>query len=169
MCYLVGHYALSNKTLTVVSNSFRFATKVWLTSVFLSPFVFFLISGTIDTKKLNMEAAGLDLFLFFSLIFGLIFSLPCWTLLIFAVKFINRQYLTLTKKKALTIVTGIVLTYSLFYLPFFKDRTDSGQLASNMRLATAYCLTIVGGMIFYKLEPDEKRDKKGSTQQVHLQ
>ena len=139
----------------MTSNSFRFATKVWLTSVVLSPFLFFVISGTIDVKKLHIEAAGLGLFLFFSFVFGLLFSLPCWTILIFAVKFINKKLTTTIKKKILIIAIGILLTYLLFYFIFFKDRTDNEQLGFNMRLAMAYCLTIIGGILIFKLRPDD--------------
>jgi len=162
-----AHPLHANHFLIMTSNSFRYATKVWLTSVVVAPFLYFLISGTFDIKKLHIEAAGLGLYTLFAIAFGLLFSIPCWTILIFAVKIINKQNVSLTSKKVIIILIGVVLTYLLFYLLFFKDRIDSEQLSFNMRLATAYCLTNIIGMTFYKLEPDLK-GQKSSTQHVHL-
>jgi len=143
----------------MTSNSFKYATKIWLTSVVIAPFSYFLISGTFDVKKLHNEAAGLGLYTLFAVVFGLLFSLPCWLILVFAVKLINTRNISLIGKKIILILIAIVLTYLLFYLLFFKDRIDSDQLSLNMKLATVYCFTNVIGMTFYKLSPDFKVSK----------
>jgi len=103
-----------------------------------------------DVKKLQIEAAGLNLFILVALVFGFIFSLPCWIILIFAVRFISGQNMTPTRKKIFIIMIGVVLTFSLFYVVYFNDNFNK----FNIRLASAYCLTIIAGIIFYKLVPD---------------
>jgi hypothetical protein len=51
----------------------------------------------------------------------------------------------------------MILTYLPFYLIFFKD--DLEQQLSNFKFATAYCLTIVTGIIVYRLLPDDSTGK----------
>jgi hypothetical protein len=150
---IMGHDALRQPEQSIVSNSFRFATSVWLTSVVLSPFMFFLLSGTMDPEKLHIEFLGLKLFIEYSLYFGPLFSLPCWTLFFFAVKLINKQSISLTKKKVLISLIGVVLTYLLFYFLFFNDSLVQ-RLGFDMRLPTAYSLTILIGTVLYNLKTD---------------
>jgi hypothetical protein len=135
------------------SNSFRFVTNVWLTSIILSPVIFMLMFETFDMKDFD-DLMNSGIYLFFFFVFGLLFSSPCWLLLFLFVTVINRQNITLTQKKILVIVVGCLLTYLLFFLLFFDDRTDTDQLIFNVRLASIYCLIISAGITFYKLNPD---------------
>ncbi len=129
----------------MLSNSFFFATKVWLTSVILSPLVFFTFYFHND---LNLSV--LAFYTPSAIVSGLLFSLPCWIISIFVIWFINTRVQSLPKKKMLIILTGIVLTNGLFYLLFklFNDELFS------LYLATPYNLTIILGVIFYKLRSD---------------
>ena len=136
----------------MVSNSFRFATKVWLTSVFASPLVFLLLNWIAYSPRQSFDALGISNFFLFSIVFGLVFSLPSWTVFIFCVKYLNRLSVPSFKKKAFIIIAAIILTYLPFYLIFYKD--DIEQQISNFKFATAYCLTIVIGILVYKLLPD---------------
>jgi hypothetical protein len=136
----------------MTSNSFQFATKVWLTSVFASPSMFLLLNWIVYSQKQSFEALGTGNFFLFSIAFGLVFSLPSWLVFILGVKYLNRLPVTTFKKKAFITIVAIFLTYLPFYLIFFKD--DLEQQLSNFKFATAYCLTIIIGIFVYKLTPD---------------
>lgn len=137
----------------MTSHSFKYATKVWLTSVLISPLVYFLISRTLDLRKLQIEAVGLEGFILFSIIAGLLFSLPSWTVFFFVVKFINKQPNSIIVKKTIIGLTGILLTFIPFYLVFFKDNFEP-QLNFHLKLLTSYSLTIIIGILIYQLRPD---------------
>ncbi len=138
----------------MISNTLKYATKVWLTSVLLSPFVFLLFMGTVDAQKLQTEAIGTGGFVFFSLLFGFVLSIPNWIVFVFVTRFINRKFSAHPQKKLPLAIAGMMLTYILFALVFFSDGVR-GQQIFHLLLLTAYCSTIGAGAVLYKLKPDE--------------
>ncbi len=137
----------------MTSNSFRYATKIWLTSAILSPFMFFLISGTIDAQRLSISFIGIRDFVIFSIILGILFSIPNWLLFFFAIKFINKQTHRLHTKKLFISLIGTMLTLLLFYFMFLKNGLGS-QFDNHLKQFIAYSLTIILGTIIYRLRPD---------------
>lgn len=138
----------------MISHSFQFALKVWLTSVLFSPFLFFVICGTLDLKELRLEAAGIDGFIIFSLLLGFLLSIPNLIVFGFAVKFINKKVSKYLNKKIFIASTGILLTCMLFYFIFFRDAIKE-QRNFDLRQMIAYSLTIAIGIFIYKLKLDE--------------
>jgi hypothetical protein len=141
----------------MTTNSFRYATKVWLTSVLFSPFVFLLINGTLNTEKLKLKAVGLNGFIFLSLLIGFLISIPNWITFFFLIKFINKQRYSIIIKKTYIILTGFCLTLILFCLTFFRDYFVL-QYDFHSKLFISYSVTIIIGIIIYKLKPDKKVD-----------
>ena len=142
----------------MTSNSFRYATKIWLTSAILSPFMYFLISGTIDAQRLSISFIGIRDFVIFSIILGILFSIPNWLLFFFAIKFINKQTHSQYTKKLFISLIGTMLTLTLFYLMFFKNDLES-QFDNHLKQFIAYSLTIILGTIIYRLRPDTTTEK----------
>jgi hypothetical protein len=135
------------------SNSFRFATKVWLTGVFVSPFVFFL------TKKGISFDATLLYMIFFFIMLGFIFSAPSWILLIVIVRLLNKKGLTSKRKKVLLIPIGILLTCLSYYLLSLSGNPEIGLDYFLLHLIVVYLIIILGSIIFFKLNNDS--DLKG--------
>ena len=141
----------------MTSNSFRYATKIWLTSAILSPFMYFLVSGTIDAQRLSISYIGIKDFVLFSIILGILFSIPNWLLFFFAIKFINKQTHSHYIKKLFISLIGATLTLILFYFMFFKNDLKA-QFDNHLKQFIAYSLTIILGTIIYKLRPDSKTE-----------
>ena len=127
-----------------MSNSFYFTIRVWLTSIVVAPSILILI----DSLSLGMTwkdfLIGRLYFILFSIIYGMILSLPSWTILFFVTKIINKQkQLSTWQKKGLLLPIGTVLTIAPFYLLFImmigkhKRRHHSN---SGFIIQLQYCL-----------------------------
>ncbi|PWV56608.1 hypothetical protein [Chitinophaga sp. S165] len=125
-------------------NEFSYSLKIWLTSASLSPVIFVLFD-------LGMVSVMAFLFmLFFMLLYGLLFSAPCFALLCLAVKLTNRLKYSLGIKKGILVLAGIVLTLVPFYSyypqqEYFKF-IDNGMIY-------CYLFSTMTAIIFYKLHP----------------
>ena len=141
----------------MIANSFKYATKVWLTSVLLSPFVYLLLCGIFNPKELHMSAIGLDSFIYLSLIIGFLYSIPNWLVFFFLIYLINVQQIIVIHKKIYIGLIGVILTFILFKIAFSKDNFEFFY-SVNIIFFVSYSLTIITGVIIYKLKPDLKKE-----------
>ena len=143
-----------------MSNSFQFTTRVWLTSIVSAP----ALLVTIDSFSLGMTIKefliGRLYFILFAIVFGIIFSLPSWTILFLTTKFINRRQLSILQKKLLLLPVAALLTVAPFYILFSADDWNT-QKETSLKFGAYYLATILGGILLYKLRPDS------NSRQVH--
>lgn len=130
-------------------NSLRYATKVWLTGVLISPFIYLLICKSLYTQKYSF--IGLEDFILFSIILGMIFSIPSWLGLFFTVKLLNKKSISILNKKILVSLISIILTLLPFYFVFFKN--IGFQFPDLMLFATYVSITTIS-VFFYKIKLD---------------
>ena len=133
----------------MIPNSIKFAIKVWLTSVLLSPIVFILVVICIDYQKLVLHKTNNSML--FNLQAGFVFSIPILLLFGVAVKFINREIPFYLTKKLLIAIAGpsLAFFFEAFYAGFHME-------GISLELGVAYCLTSIAATFMYKLKPDER-------------
>src|ERR1035438_5229783 len=98
------------------STSFKYSTKVWVTGVLLSPLIYFLLDGMRHIDKLKTLITEFTGFMVFSIVLGLVFSLPSYIALYFATRGLNNCYTSSLAKKSILFVASILLTILPFYL-----------------------------------------------------
>ncbi|MFA6247825.1 MAG: hypothetical protein WC615_12890 [Mucilaginibacter sp.] len=138
------------------SNSFSYSLKVWLTSVFVAPVVFFLIDLCINkhTLSLGMYMNDAPYYLLY-VIFGGILSFFTWLTFLFIIKGLIATFPSSGQIKHLIAVAGTLLTVGTF--AFFGRRVfDVHNDFFYMMLSYAIC--IAGGSYFYNLESTQKPD-----------
>jgi hypothetical protein len=130
---------------------FKYATQVWLTSVLIAPFLFFIIPvGTVGTGDFSLKGAlsywGL------LVMFGGLLSIPSWLALMFFVKMINRMDKSIFNKKliiqGLCIVLGIVPFFA-----FFGFRN-----AADLAISIPYIITLSVGLWYFPLKKRKEED-----------
>mgnify|MGYP006289639307 CR=1 FL=1 len=94
---------------------FRYATAVWLTSLFLSPVLMIIyLAGW----EIFLDPQGVMGFLILALLIGAFFSIPNWLLLTAGVRLINERPWPALRKKLLIHAWATLLTVALFGLMF---------------------------------------------------
>ena len=129
--------------------------KVWITGLFLSPFVYFLFNGLAHTNGLGALAREFTGFMVFSIVLGSVFSLPSYALLYFITILVNKSQRSALSKKAILLIVSIILTILPFYV-FSLVNLNEGQHA-NLKLEGFYLATITASIFCYEMRaPDSK-------------
>ena len=123
---------------------FRYASKVWLTSLFLSPAVILILSEGGAFLR-SMQEAWMITLLF--ILFGGLFSIPNWLLLTAGVRVINGLSLPVRSKKLIIQGLAAVLTFGLFWIFF-----EGGNLENIFKFTGLYLVTLTFGIWLYPLE-----------------
>ena len=147
-------YFLKRMMPRIISNSLKFSIKVWLTGVLFPPIIF----------SLTFELA----LAFGFIIIGFLFSLPSLAILYLVVKYINKSSNSVFIKKIIIGLIGLILAFipfcMLFYdtgnyghsiiNPGFLNKVYKSIFSVPIELYLTYCLTIIAGIIVFKLQPD---------------
>jgi hypothetical protein len=130
---------------------FKYATQVWLTSVLIAPFLFFIIPvGTVGTGDFSLKGAlsywGL------LVMFGGLLSIPSWLALMFSVKMINRMDKSIFNKKLIIQGLCIVLGIAPFFA-FFGFRN-----AADLAISIPYIITLSVGLWYFPVKKRKEED-----------
>ena len=115
-----------------------YSTKVWLTSVLVSPF--FIVIATRGFEGNLFDARE---FIFLALVFGFLFSIPCWIVLMIVVRLTYNS--DFEEKKSKTIIN--VVSAGIALLAFFITR----ELIASFLWVLPYLITLTFGIWYYKL------------------
>ena len=122
-----------------------YSTKVWLTSIIVSPFLFafirFLEQGYNDFGKSIEEVVH---FILLIIIVGFLFSIPYWATLMIAVRTIYNADYEEKKNKIIINIIAVGIVVLLFFAVHY--------LSANPRLSIPYILTLTFGIWYFKLE-----------------
>ena len=99
----------------IISNHFKYASNVWLTSAFLTPCFFGLIIALFDGNPMETP-----MIIGLAIIFGVLGSIPNYLIFLFLVWKINTAQLNNSEKKTIINIIGVVLTFALFMLIFHQ-------------------------------------------------
>jgi hypothetical protein len=125
-----------------------YSTKVWLTSVLVSPFLLIFVIAIKD----GFEGAANDAFGFImmAVIFGFLFSIPCWIALMIAVRMVyNAEY---EEKKFKSIINIIAVGIALIIFGF----TFGGfYQVDGFSWAIPYIIVLTVGIWYFQLNPKE--------------
>lgn len=127
-----------------VSNHFKYASNVWLTSAFLTPCFFGFIIALFDGG--GMET---PMIIGLAIPFGALFSIPNYLIFLFLVWKINTTQLANIEKKIILNIIGVVLTFALFMLIFHQQ---NGIDIDGIYFGLAYSLTISFGVWIFNLD-----------------
>ena len=116
-----------------------YSLKVWLTSVLLGPLLYYPAQIIIEPQYPHQ--------FHYDVKYGFIFSLPSLVVAIITVVLIKPIPTTLTVKKLLLSIVGVVLTAMPFYL------LKGGWVQQGTEYLIAYGSIIVIGIWVYRLEP----------------
>jgi hypothetical protein len=123
-----------------------YSLKVWGVSIIVSPVVYYAWTKNYSEA---FEPGNFFGFWAFSLIYGLVLSLPCYILFLFANYYVgSRNWSDLGKKMGLG-VWGTLLILALIYLIFGHD--DNIFLPSTIKMAVSYILSANFALIFFAL------------------
>ena len=123
-----------------------YSTKVWLTSVLLSPLLLLLSMIPFHPARL-LEYFFTTLFI---IGFSIVCSVPNWLILMACTWKINAQKWTFWQKKIILSVLCMVFTILLFMLVFHDDFVRGEDI---WNLAFIYVGTLVFGIWIYDLQP----------------
>jgi len=138
-----------------ISNHFKYASNVWLTSAILTPCFFGLLM--VFDEGISTD---IPLTILFFTFFGMLLSIPNYYLLFFFVWRINQTNLEIFKKRIAINLLAIFLTFSLFALIFQGDIEDA---YFSYILPSAYSATLTFGIWFfnlYRIDPEEVLGKE---------
>ena len=127
-----------------VSNHFKYASNVWLTSAFLTPCFFGFIIALFDSG--GMET---PMIIGLAILFGTLCSIPNYLIFLFLVWKINTTQLANTEKKIILNIIGVILTFALFMLIFHQQ---NGFDLEGIYFGLAYSLTISIGVWIFNLD-----------------
>lgn len=123
-----------------------YVLKVWLTSVFGAPTILLILA------LIRPDLVSIFSIYLFTILIGALFSLPSFLLLYLACKYIIKLINNTISFKLIVALVGVVLSY----IPFLVIDNFNFLLNNDMLsqpLFMSYCLIIVIGIWFYKLEP----------------
>jgi len=136
------------------SNAFWFATKTWLTSVFISPLPISIYFMGDEVLSLS-EFLGTTSFIFF---YGFTFSIPAWVIFILLTHLINNLKVGMDFKKSILIFFAILLLYTSFIIPF-------GDLLHDFWfIPMSYLFTLIFGILYFELSLPAKVFQK----EIHI-
>jgi O-antigen/teichoic acid export membrane protein len=127
-----------------IINSFWYATKVWLTSILLTPLCFTIlgISAQIVDSQSKFDWWEILFNFGFLLAIGAVSSCIVWVLFVVVVWRINKLPKNIREKKIWIAVAATLLSSILIYM---------------IPLAAIWWVLIIIGVIFHKLEKDYKQ------------
>ena len=125
-------------------NPFFFATKVWLTSVSLTP-LFFFFANPMTEKFGSFKAFSEDIFLVY--IFGGALSVPNWILLSLVAWLLIKKGKDVDQIKKLLTIISMILTFCLFFIVIILV-----EFPIKWWTSLCYTSTILLGIRFYHLE-----------------
>jgi hypothetical protein len=133
-----------------MSQSFKYATKVWLTTVVISPVTIiaydYLFNAAEADPVSNLGFIGLAIF------FSVILSLPVWLLMILSAKRINRTDRSQISKRMVMVLICLLLPLLLFVVLLFStDTLDSDVLLSFPIFYI--CINTIAALVF-PLKPE---------------
>lgn len=126
-------------------NYFQYSTKVWLTSLVLSPTLYILMA---EGHSVFHEPSGGLGFVLLAIIFGAMFSFPNWLLLTAGTWLVNRLYWSEQARRLLLQLWATVLTFGLF-AGISGPEGISYEEMLNDPLPLFYWLTITFGVWVY--------------------
>lgn len=121
-----------------------FTTKVWLTSVALTP-LFFFFANPMTEKFGSFKAFSEDIFLVY--IFGGALSVPNWILLSLVAWPLIKKGKDIDQIKKLLTTISMILTFCLFFIVIMLV-----EFPIKWWTALCYASTILLGIKFYHLE-----------------
>jgi hypothetical protein len=126
-----------------------YSLKVWLTSVFLSPFICSVIEYLLN---FNRPAEFLTPFQIFPVIIivEFIFSLITWLAFFGTIALTLHFIPNATHRKLISLLVGVIFTILTYLVCFFDEivlRTDS----FIFEMMVSNCLCIAAGSLFFKL------------------
>jgi hypothetical protein len=133
-----------------MKQSLIYSLKVWLTSVILSPFLFTIIDIIIHQNILYDYKNAIG-FIGYSIIYGLILSIPSWLLLLLVIVIVSKWGIVIGLKKTVLTIAGAILSLLPFYLLFRNDDYTSNK--DVYIWAITYCFVIIGGIWIFKFKP----------------
>lgn len=126
-------------------NYFQYSTKVWLTSLVLSPTLFMLME---EGVSVFYEPSGGLSFVLLAIIFGAMFSFPNWLLLTAGTWLVNRLDWSEQARRLLLQLWATVLTFGLFAGISGPEGVFYAEML-NDPLPLFYWLTITFGVWVY--------------------
>ena len=126
----------------------RYAIKIWLTSVVLSPVV--LVVWDLFFTTIRGDSL---VFIMYAMIYGLILSIPNGLLLTLGTKYIFKICETEPKKRIWTQLLVLVLLTFLFFLIFGQDSSKDFTI---LKFLVAYMITLTFGVWYYSIDVREK-------------
>lgn len=135
----------------MIPTEFKYATQVWLTSVLIAPFLFFIMPiGSIGTGDFSLKGAlsywGL------LVMFGGLFSIPSWLALMFFVKMINGMDKSILNKKLIIQGLCIILGIAPFFAFFgFRNTAD-------LAISAPYIIMLSIGLWYFPLKRTKEKD-----------
>jgi hypothetical protein len=127
-------------------SSLIFSLKVWSVSIIASPVLYYAWTNNYSEAFAVENFFG---FLALSFIYGLILSLPCYALFLFANFYVGfRKWSDLEKRIALGLLAALLIA-ALIYSLFGHD--DKVFLASTIKLAICYILSAGCAIVFFRL------------------
>ena len=126
-----------------------YSTKVWLTSVIASPFLLvFIIMGLEEGYGGTLkDAFG---FISMAMLFGFMFSIPCWIALCVAVRAVYNAEHSEKKFKTIINIIAIIIALTIFGFVF-----GGFYQADGFSWAIPYIITLTFGIWYFQLEPKE--------------
>lgn len=128
----------------VISNHFKYASNIWLTSATITPCIFGLILAILGEGR----GEG-SMIIALAIPFGIILSLPNYLIFLWLIWQINKTKMTPQERKVIINILGVILTFALFMLIFFQI----GQIDKEaLFLGLGYSSTITFGVWYFNLE-----------------
>lgn len=106
-----------------------------------------LLNGTFDARELGIHI-DTTLYISFAILYGLLFSLPSFCLLLLTTTFLSFRISSVFIKKLLLILFAGILTIIPFLIMFGHDFQISDSY--YLTLSLSYWLTISTGIVVYK-------------------
>ena len=134
----------------MLSSDFKYATKVWLLSVLIAPFIFLIVPiGVIGTGDFS-EIKSILSYWGILVLYGGLFSVPSWLALVFFVVMINRLDKSIFSKKMMIQVLCIILGVAPFFAFFgFRD-------LESLAISVPYLIMLSIGIWFFSLKKVER-------------
>jgi len=130
-----------------------YSFKVWITSVFLSPFICAIIEYLLrrNLSEISIKAfEAYPIIIIAELIFSLITWLVFWGTTTLALRFIENA----SHRKLVLLLIGVIFTILTYFACCSDDlklRTDN--FIFEMMISNSLC--IAAGIAFFKLDPNE--------------
>lgn len=115
-----------------------FSLKVWLTAVVVTPLVLTPLYGFVPIGFI---------------LYGFIYSIPSWVGLFLITQFLLPRSTSIGLLKRTLALVGVILTFAPFMILFkpFSTTNTEESLFFSLILPSAYAVSIVSGIYFYKL------------------